>query len=254
MLVTKLLFMVLLSFFPILVKAQTDVRTFKEAQFSSDRVTAAWKRYSDSIKHTFAAHDVVWPTCEVFLRAFKSQNELELWARNNPSEPFKLIKTLRVCAISGALGPKRQQGDRQVPEGYYFIDDFNANSEYHLSLEINYPNYSDQTQTKGARPGGNIFIHGGCLTVGCLPMGDEGISELYTACLGARLNGQEHIAVHIYPTRMTQKGINYLMSSYPGNTEKHQFWASLKSGYDYFELHHQPAPVLYGADGKYLNQ
>jgi len=254
MFVTRFFSLVLLSLFPLLVKAQTDVRAFKEAQFSSDRVSSAWKRYSDPVKRTFAAHGVAWPTCEVFLRAFKSQNDLELWARNNPSEAFKLVKTFRVCAISGALGPKRQQGDRQVPEGYYFIDDFNANSEYHLSLEINYPNYSDQTQTKGARPGGNIFIHGGCLTVGCLPMGDDGISEIYTACLGARINGQEHIPVHIYPTRMTPKGINYLMSSYPGNTEKHQFWASLKSGYDYFEQNHQLAPVLYGADGKYLNQ
>ena len=254
MLLKKVLPLLLFTLFTAQVMAQADIRNFRDEQFSSERVKTAWKKYGDTLKIVLSKQGVAWPTCSVFLRAFKSQNDLELWARNNSSEEYRHIKTYRICAISGSLGPKRQQGDKQVPEGFYFIDDFNPHSEYHLSLEINYPNYSDQAQTKGGRPGGNIFIHGGCLTVGCLPMGDDGISELYTACLGAKLNGQEHIPVHIFPTRMTEKGVSYLKNAYPENSERQQFWATLKSGFDYFEQNHQIPPVLYGADGKYLNQ
>jgi murein L,D-transpeptidase YafK len=151
------------------------------------------------------------------------------------------------------LGPKRAEGDHQVPEGYYFIDDFNPKSEYHLSMLLNYPNYSDNLLGPKTRKGGDIYIHGGCVTVGCMPMTDEGIQELYTLCLSARINGEENIPVHIFPTRFTDKGLAYLAREYAGYTEKQQFWATLKVGYDYFEKHHKLLPVMYGPDGKYVN-
>jgi len=43
---------------------------------------------------------------------------------------------------SGKLGPKRQQGDMQIPEGFYHISGFNPASNFYLSLRINYPNPS----------------------------------------------------------------------------------------------------------------
>ena len=49
-----------------------------------------------------------------------------------------------ICAGSGDLGPKRERGDGQVPEGLYEIDRFNPTSRYHLSLRVNYPNLSDR--------------------------------------------------------------------------------------------------------------
>ncbi len=234
------------------VHAQNDAKNFQEYQFSSDRVTDAWKKYNDTLRKDFKLKNVAWPPTDIFLRAFKSQNELELWARDNVATEYKKIKTYRVCAVSGTLGPKRQQGDKQVPEGYYFIEDFNPKSDYHLSLMLNYPNYSDALIGKN-KLGGDIYIHGGCLTVGCLPMDNNGISELYTVCLNAKLNGQDYIPVHIFPTRMNRNGINYLISEYPGNVAKQQFWASLKKGYDYFEQNHKLLPVMYAADGTYLN-
>jgi len=232
--------------------AQNDAQNFRDYQFSSDRVTEAWKKYNDTLRKEFKAKNAAWPPTDVYLRAFKSQNELELWARDNTASEYKKIKTYRVCAISGTLGPKRQQGDKQVPEGFYFIDDFNPKSDYHLSLLLNYPNYCDELQGK-SRLGGDIYIHGGCLTVGCLPMDNDGICEIYTVCLNARLNGQEYIPVHIFPTRMTRNGITYLIREYAGNTAKQQFWATLKKGYEYFEQNHKLLPIMYASDGSYIN-
>ena len=232
--------------------AQDDAQTLKRNQFSSSRVTDAWSKFNDSLSRQFRRKGVDYPPKDIFIRAFKSQNEMELWARNNDNSEYKLIKSMHICAISGALGPKRAEGDRQVPEGYYFIEEFNAQSEYHLSMLLNYPNYSDQAQGK-SKLGGNIYIHGGCVTVGCMPMTNEGIQELYVACLNARLNGQEFIPVHVFPTRLTKSGMAYLSKQFPTDKVKQQFWNELKVGYDYFEKYHKLLPVMYSADGKYAN-
>ncbi|WP_345077743.1 L,D-transpeptidase family protein [Nemorincola caseinilytica] len=225
---------------------------FKAGQLSADRVVKAWAKYNDPLRDLFTTHGLKWPATDIYLRAFKLQNELELWARDNATDEYRHVKTYRICAISGALGPKRKQGDRQVPEGYYFIDEFNPNSDYHLSLHLSYPNYSDLLQGK-SNPGGDIYIHGGCLTVGCLPMEDEGIREIYTLCLNTRLNGQQYIPVHIYPTHMNKSGMSYLQKEVAGNVGKQQFWWNLKNGYEHFEKHHKLQPVMYTPDGNYLN-
>ena len=232
--------------------AQTDAQSFRNFQLSSPRVADAWRRYNDTLKNTFKKKGMAWPPKDIYLRAFKLQNQMELWARNGDAAEYKLMKTYNVCAMSGALGPKREQGDRQVPEGFYFIDDFNPKSDYLLSLLVSYPNYSDQLLAKG-KTGGDIYIHGGCVTIGCLPMTNEGIEEVYTLCLNAKLSGQEYIPVHIYPTRMNRNGINYLLQEFTGNTEKQQFWVQLKEEYEYFEKNHKLLPVMYGIDGKYVN-
>lgn len=225
---------------------------FKSGQLSAERVVRAWEKYNDPLRDLFTAHHLKWPATDIYLRAFKTQNELELWARDNATDEYRLLKTYRICAISGALGPKRKQGDKQVPEGYYFIDEFNPNSDYLLSLHLNYPNYSDLLQGK-SNPGGDIYIHGGCLTVGCLPMEDEGIREIYTLCLNTKLNGQQYIPVHIFPTRMDRAGMSHLQKEVAGNAGKAQFWNNLRNGYEHFEQYHKLQPVMYTPDGNYLN-
>ncbi len=234
------------------VTAQTDPQSFKNFQFSCPRVSDAWSRYNDTVSKDFYRKNITYPCKDIYLRAFKSQNELELWARNNESSEYKLVKTYHICAISGLLGPKKHEGDRQVPEGYYFIEEFNPRSEYYLSLLLNYPNYSDQLNNK-INIGGHIYIHGGCVTVGCVPMTDDGIRELYTVCLNAKLSGEEYIPVHIFPTRLTKNGMSYLGREFPNDPVRQQFWASLKAGYDYFEKNHKLLPVMYSPDGKYVN-
>ncbi len=232
--------------------AQTDDLSFKSAQYSSPRVAGAMARYHDTISTIFAKKNIDYRNCEIYIRAFKSQNDLELWARNIDNNEYKHIKTYRICALSGKLGPKRAQGDRQVPEGLYFIDEFNPKSDYYLSLLLNYPNYSDSANG-GVKLGGDIYIHGGCVTIGCLPMTNDGIQELYAICLNARLSGEEYIPVHIYPTRLNRNGMNYLTREFPNDLPRQQLWAELKTNFDYFEKYHKLLPVMYTPEGRYTN-
>jgi murein L,D-transpeptidase YafK len=233
--------------------AQSENQAFKSAQFSSAHVSEAFKKYNDTLREFFLRKNVAYPPKNILLRAFKSQNELELWAQYNDEGAYKLIKTYRICSVSGALGPKRGEGDHQVPEGFYFIDEFNTQSDYYLALLLDYPNYSDKQLSSRPKLGGDIYIHGGCVTIGCLPMTDDGIKEIYTVCLNARLNGQENIPVHIYPTRLNKNGMNYLSRSFPNDQVKQQFWQDMRTEYEYFEKYHKLLPVMYAPGGRYIN-
>jgi len=237
---------------PIAASAQSDVVNLRNSQLSFSRVSQAWTQYNDTLQKAFKEKGLAYPPKDVYLRTFKAQNEMELWARDSRADEYKLVKLYRICALSGILGPKRFEGDRQVPEGEYFIEDFNPQSDFFLSMLINYPNYSDIVMGDKKKPGGNIYIHGGCVTVGCMPMTDEVIKELYVACLNARLNGETYIPVHIYPTRLNKRGLDYLGRTYMAEAEKQKFWTNLKAGYDYFELTHKLLPVMYTPEGKYV--
>lgn len=250
---SRLFWLVTLVLYCGAVRGQADAQNFKEFQLSCSRVSDAWKKYNDSLARDFKKKNIAYPPKDIFLRAFKSQNELEIWGRNNETAEYKLVKIMHICALSGVLGPKRSEGDHQVPEGYYFIEDFNPKSDYHLSLLLNYPNYADNLQSTKTRKGGDIYIHGGCVTVGCMPMTDEGIQELYTLCLNAKVNGEENIPVHIYPTRLNKNGWAYLIRTYADYPETQLFWQTLKTSYDYFEKNHKLLPVMYTPDGKYVN-
>lgn len=88
-------------------------------------------------------------------------------------------------------GHKQFEGDGKTPEGLYYIDRFNPNSLYHLSVGISYPNPQDRAQASsaGKRPGGDIMIHGlgpsgralnrADWTAGCIAVKDEEIEEIY---------------------------------------------------------------------------
>ena len=68
---------------------------------------------------------------EIFLRAFKKEEELEIWAKNKNETIFKKLKAYPFCRSSGKIGPKRKEGDRQIPEGVYHINRFNDKSNFH---------------------------------------------------------------------------------------------------------------------------
>jgi murein L,D-transpeptidase YafK len=232
--------------------AQTDNSNFKNYQLAAPRVAKAYAQYNDLLKKQFEAKGLNYPPKNIYIRAFKAQNELEIWVKNNDNDTFTLFKQYKICALSGSLGPKRWEGDRQVPEGYYFISNFNPSSDFYLSLLLSYPNYSDMLLGNKADPGGDIYIHGGCVTIGCLPMQDEGIQEIYTLCLNAKINGQNNIPVHIFPTRFNKAGLNFLGREYADDVNRQRFWINLKAGYDHFERTHTLYPVMYNQEGKYI--
>ena len=69
--------------------------------------------------------------------AYKEEAILELYAKNKSDKIYKKICEYNIAEKSGALGPKRKEGDLQVPEGFYNIEIFNPASSYYLSLGIN---------------------------------------------------------------------------------------------------------------------
>jgi murein L,D-transpeptidase YafK len=146
---------VVLVFF---VTASSAQPSFVEYQRTYPRVAAALKLKEDTLKRQFEKAGLPWPAKQVYIRSFKYDSQLEVWVRNTNNEAFKLFKTYKVCALAGGMGPKRMEGDYQVPEGFYYINEFNPISTYHLSLGLNYPNPSDKLLGDSLKPGGDIYI------------------------------------------------------------------------------------------------
>ncbi len=239
------------------VKAQDKIvpefpdRTFYNFQSAQSRVATALNRYDAKWKELFLQKGLTYPAKNIFIRVFKFDQQFEVWARNNANDTFTLVKEFKVCVQSGKVGPKRVENDRQVPEGFYFLDEYKYNSNYWLSMLVSYPNYSDLIKGDKEHPGGEIYVHGSCVTVGCLPMTDEGIEEIYALAMQARTNGQYNIPIHIFPTRYNKRGLNYL-GQFTTNQELQKFWVNLKKGYDYFESNRKILPVMYDTQGNYL--
>jgi murein L,D-transpeptidase YafK len=125
----------------------------------------------------------------------------------------------------------------------------NPNSNFYLSLGLNYPNLSDQRQSKAEQLGGDIFIHGSCITIGCLPMTDSYIKEIYLLAVHARNNGQTKIPVYIFPFQMTgQKFANYKVK-FKDNEALIAFWGNLKTGYDKFTKDLQALNIQVSSSG-----
>ena len=148
---------------------------------------------------------------------------------------FTLLHTYDFCTTSGSLGPKRKEGDLQIPEGVYHINHFNPISNFYLSLGISYPNASDNILSDKDQPGGSIYIHGNCVTVGCIPLTDDKIKELYVLAVEAKSNGQEKIPIHIFPTKLDSTSIEVLSREFQHSPHIVAFWKSLQPIYQDFE-------------------
>ncbi|MEW6351221.1 MAG: L,D-transpeptidase family protein [Thermodesulfobacteriota bacterium] len=151
------------------------------------------------LKPSFEAAGVKYPPANLALVAFKDSRRMELYARDK-KQPWQYIKAYAVLAASGDLGPKLEQGDHQVPEGVYCVDALNPNSRYHLSVRLNYPNDFDRKMAKvdgRTKLGGDIMIHGRCVSIGCLAMGDEAAEELFVL---SALVKRQRVKVVISPT------------------------------------------------------
>ena len=101
---------------------------------------------------------MIWPEQELpkgtkadKLVVYKSVNRMELWANG------ELIKTYKISLGGNPIGHKQHEGDSKTPEGLYYINDRNPNSQFHLNLGISYPNEKDELRTE---PGGDIKYMG----------------------------------------------------------------------------------------------
>lgn len=220
--------------------------TMSTLAVGEDRVKDAYVRAGASVRKLCANAHLSYPPQRIFIRAFKSERALEVWGADSARKSFKLIETYYIAGLSGKLGPKRIQGDLQAPEGFYYIDRFNPQSRFLLSLGINYPNASDRILSDKDLPGGDIFIHGSDVSIGCLAMTNEKIEQIYILAEQARKAGQKQIAVHIFPFRMSKANMASI-----GDSEHRQFWIDLKAVYDRFEKTKRVPPVTVDAQGRY---
>jgi len=238
------------------VSAQSSVSSytsFIDYQRTFSRPSDALRRKEDTLAKQFEAKNLKWPARYIYIRSFKYDSQLEVWVKDEIKEPFKLFKTYKVCALAGSLGPKRMKDDYQVPEGFYYINEFNPNSNYYLSLGLNYPNASDRILSDAYRPGGDIYIHGSCVTVGCIPLTDKQIDELYIIAAHAKNMGQDFIPVHIFPIRYNvKKSSNYLGNLTKDDAELKRFSSRLQGAFEYFEKYRQLPVVMVDQKGEYL--
>jgi murein L,D-transpeptidase YafK len=189
----------------------------------------------------------------MYVRTFKQEKQLEVWVKNDWKETFSLFKVYKVCATSGTFGPKRKEGDKQIPEGFYYINEFNPNSNYHLALGLNYPNASDAILSDPNKPGGDIYIHGNCVTIGCLPLTDSLIEQVYYLATVAKEQGQDFIPVHIYPVRYdNNRGLEQFSIKTKNKAEVQKFATQIKDAYEFFEDTHQLPTILVDKNGNYV--
>ena len=246
----KMMLIAVPVFFTAGICAQTS---FVEFQKSSIKLSGIFTSMEDSVIKQFEDKKLTWPPQEMYIRSFKYDRQLEVWVKATAKEPFKLFKTYKICMQSGTMGPKRMQGDYQVPEGFYYINEFNPNSNYHLALGLNYPNASDRILSDSLHPGNAIYIHGNCVSTGCIPISDEPIEELYIIASHVKSSGQDFIPVHVFPVKYNvKKSADYLAETLKTKPSLIGFTTELKEAFNYFEEKKQLPIILVNKKGEYV--
>jgi len=180
----------------------------------------------------------------ILVRVFKEESELEVWKQTRDGQ-YALLKTYPICKWSGDLGPKKKEGDRQAPEGYYAITPglMNPNSNYYLAFNTGFPNAYDRAHNY---TGSELMVHGDCSSRGCYAMTDEQIQEIYALARESFFGGQKSFQFEAFPFRMTA-----LNMAKHRNNPNFAFWKMLKEGYDNFEATRQ-APQVAVCEQRYL--
>lgn len=221
---------------------------FFSKQIRYPRVEKAYDDKYCKIAENLKSHNINIEFLNILIAAYKDEGVLELYGKNTDDAEYRLIKSYPIVKKSGYLGPKKREGDKQVPEGFYYIDRFNPNSSYYLSLGINYPNESDIKKGFG---GSDIFIHGSFKSAGCLPVTDDKIKEIYLYALYARDNKQVNIPVYIFPFKMNLENTEKFLNRY-NDDELISFWRNLQEGYDIFKEHQKELVYETGEKGEYV--
>lgn len=120
----------------------------------------------------------------------KKAHRLTLYHMGRP------IRTYLVALGADPEKDKLSAGDRRTPEGLFSIEARNPYSQYHLALQISYPDamHRSRAEALGVSPGGNIMIHGlpngrgktGAFhrtvdwTNGCVALTDEEMDEIWS--------------------------------------------------------------------------
>jgi murein L,D-transpeptidase YafK len=243
-------FLFLLFF--IFISSTVIKNDFLSGQKRFKKVQDALKEKEGFVKGKLNDHYISINDFDLLIVAYKEEKILDIYAKKKATDRYLKIHSYRICDVSGKLGPKRKRGDKQVPEGFYYIDAFNPTSQYHLSFRVSYPNKSDKIKSKYKDLGGDIYVHGSCATVGCLPMTDYYMDEIYIFTIYAKNNGQQKIPIYIFPFEMTNDRVKNYYTIYEKNTELISFWKNIKIGHDIFHLFQKELEISFSNNGDYI--
>ncbi len=244
-------FHALIFIFLLSVKPEPPKESFFKSQLKYLRVREAWKTNEKTLTAQLESKQIPIAEMECLLLGYKEEEQLELYVRKKGTATYSLFKSYPICYASGELGPKRKEGDRQVPEGLYQISSFNPVSNYHLSLQVNYPNASDRKLSDPKNPGGQIFIHGSCVSIGCLAMRDFRIEEIYLMAVHAKSNGQQVIPVYLFPFQMNRENMEEQLANLPETDSRKSFWKQLEPAWKYWQRERKTIPYSIDSKGKY---
>jgi murein L,D-transpeptidase YafK len=245
---------ILLFYFFAIQTTSMSQSSLKNEHQSLSRVKKAYNNHFVTIQNELSNFNLEFSTLEIYIRAYKFEKVIEVYGKNKSDKEFIRLFEFPFCTLSGGLGPKREQGDLQVPEGIYYIDRFNPWSNFHLSLGINYPNVYDKSNALNNNPGGDIFIHGNCVSVGCIPITDHLIEKLYLLALEVNHNGQQKIPVHIFPQRLSS--IPYLSSTPWWSaiySSQKSLWSQLEVIDRYFNKHSVLPKITINKQGYFID-
>lgn len=171
----------------VIAAQQAQLEAFRqEIRERDEQILALQQQLAASEQKFFAFAAQAGPIEKILVE--KKARRLQLISKG------EVIKTYRIALGGNPEGPKERQGDHKTPEGIYFIDAKNRDSQYHLSLRVSYPNEADKKRARelGVSPGGDIMIHGlkngfswvgeahteVDWTRGCIAVTDEEIQEI----------------------------------------------------------------------------
>lgn len=214
----------------------------------TNRVDLAIAEKASKLMRQLQKFGIEQENIRVLFVGIKQSDELLVYAKNTKDISFQKIASYTISKRSGQLGPKKKEGDKQVPEGLYYINRFNPKSKYYLSLGLNYPNAYDLQK---GYTGSDIFIHGGTESQGCLPVTDDKMKELYLYALWASKAGQQNIPVYIFPFPMLPEEIKKYQNTVDAETLN--FWQNLQTAYHLFHKNQQELKIEI-IDGKYIFQ
>ncbi len=236
--------------------AQVASASFVDEQLQFARVRQAKQNVDQALQQALKEQGFAYPPKEILFRVLKRDKRFEVWA--DKAGRLELARAHPICASSGRLGPKVKSGDGQVPEGLYAISQWNPNSNFHVSLRVDYPNAVDRARSSaifGRAPkpgelGGDIYVHGDCVTIGCVPLTDPIAEEVYWFAVLARQAGQARIPIHIFPTRLEPGSVDQLLENAP-DPHTRTLWQDLAPIYQRFEAEHR-VPEVETRAGRYL--
>ncbi len=243
---------ILLAIFCCSFVAYNKYKDFISEQKRYKKVRTAYQEKENYLTNKLKQKNLSLQNLNILMVAYKEEGELEMYVKSKTDKSYQKLLTYDICRGSGDLGAKNRQGDYQVPEGFYYINHFNPMSSYFLSLGISYPNLADKRRnpTRTTKElGGAIYLHGSCVTIGCIPVTDEYIKEIYVLAVQARANGQAKIPIYVFPFRFTKENTE---NFYAKNTNLVRFWDNLKIGYDFFEKNKKKLSFQINAKGNYI--